>query len=758
MADSAACLVCCAPESAAKKKQRKIQRSNALGGSTRFGVYEIDCHADGSLCELGRGAMGVTYRATDTSLQRKVALKIIKTDIAERSADARERFMREARAAAALRNENIATIYQFGMRLETGQYFYAMELIEGETLDERVRRTGPLSVRSVIDIAQQVTAALATVEKRGLVHRDLKPANLMLISPDGETTGAGRNNEKVFVKIIDFGLAKALNAPVDPNSLTHERFVGTPAFASPEQFEHSALDVRSDIYSLGETLWFALTGKTPFAGRSVQEIHQAQQSNALPMEQLKAAHVPSGLRSLLQSMLALEPAARPGTHDLAAQLQRCAAQTSEKIRSIAVLPFADLSAERDQEHFSNGVAEEILNALSKVRGLDVPARTSCFAFRGTTLDAREIGKHLGVETLLDGSIRKAGKRVRISVQLVDASNGYQLWSERFDREIEDIFAIQDEIARSVLESLGLALSEREEFRFLKPSTTNIDAYEAYLRGRKLYHKWTSQSVEFARQMFERAVKIDPDFAAAWAGLANCHVDLFRWGRNPRDLEEAHRASERALKLDPNSAEAHVSVGQALAIKRRYAEAAIAFDRAIEKDPTLFQAYYLYGRVLFESGDVEKSAKLFEKAQRVRPDDYQARCLNAAVLTELGRQDEAHRAHELAVKSIEKHLELNPDEARAYSMGGSALIRLGETERSKQWTEQAMKLAPKDPLILYNAACNWALLGEHQRALDGLERALEAGVAVGDWLWHDPDFESLRNHPRFQTIVKRIAPS
>ena len=275
---------------------------DALEDSTRFGVYEIDCHADGSLYELGRGAMGVTYRATDTSLQRKVALKIIKIDIAERSADARERFMREARAAAALRHENIATIHQFGMRLETGQYFYAMELIEGETLEERVRRAGPLDARTTIKIAQQVTSALAAAEKHGLVHRDLKPANLMLVSPDGETSS---HNKKLLVKIIDFGLAKAIHTQTDPKSLTHDRFVGTPAFASPEQFEHSALDVRSDIYSLGETLWFALTGKTPFAGHSVEEIHRAQQSNALPIEQLKAAHVPSRLRSLLESMLAL---------------------------------------------------------------------------------------------------------------------------------------------------------------------------------------------------------------------------------------------------------------------------------------------------------------------------------------------------------------------------------------------------------------------------------------------------------------------
>ena len=297
---------------------------NAFDNGKHFGVYEIDHREDGSVYELGRGAMGVTYRATDTSLQRKVALKIIKTDIAERSADARERFMREARAAAALRHENIATVYQFGMCLETGQYFYAMELIEGETLEERVRRAGPLDARTTIEIAQQVTSALAAAEKHGLVHRDLKPANLMLVSPDGETS----NNEKLLVKIIDFGLAKAIHTAADPKSLTHDRFVGTPAFASPEQFEHSALDVRSDIYSLGETLWFALTGKTPFAGHTLSEIHRAQKSSVLPLEQLKAAHVPSGLRSLLESMLAFEPASRPGTHELAARLHRCSEKRS----------------------------------------------------------------------------------------------------------------------------------------------------------------------------------------------------------------------------------------------------------------------------------------------------------------------------------------------------------------------------------------------------------------------------------------------
>src|SRR5437899_2463507 len=285
---------------------------DAPEGGMRFGVYEIDCHADGSLCELGRGAMGVTYRATDTSLRRKVALKIIKTDIAERSADARERFVREARAAAALRHEHIAVIHQFGMRLETGQYFYAMELIEGETLDERVRRAGPLNARMTIGIGEQVTSALAATEKHGLVHRDLKPANLMLVNADDaevmKSDQARSKRSKIralrksgipVIKIIDFGLAKVSHTTTDPKSLTHDRFVATPAFASPEQFEHSTLDVRSDIYSLGETIWFALTGKTPFAGRSVEEIHRAQQLGVLPIEQLKAAHVPRRLKSLL---------------------------------------------------------------------------------------------------------------------------------------------------------------------------------------------------------------------------------------------------------------------------------------------------------------------------------------------------------------------------------------------------------------------------------------------------------------------------
>jgi adenylate cyclase len=432
-------------------------------------------------------------------------------------------------------------------------------------------------------------------------------------------------------------------------------------------------------------------------------------------------------------------------------------QRKGEIHSIAVLPFADLSPQRDQEYFSDGVAEEILNALTKVSGLHVPARTSCFAFRGASVDARDIGNRLGVEALLEGSIRKAGDRLRITVQLIDARNGYHLWSERFDREIEDIFAIQDEIARSVIAALGRSLSQREERDLVKQSTTNVEAYEFYLRGRKLFQKWTRQNIELARQMFQRATALDPNFAGAWSGLATAHVHLFGCDSEPH-LEKAREASERALKLDPQSAEAHVAAGQGFSMEKRYADAAAEFERAIELESTLFDAHYYYARACFKSGELEKALKLFEQAQRLRPEDHESAYLIALALTKLGRHDEARSAQERALERVTKYVELNPNEARPYILGAGALARLGDTERARQWTERAMSLAPDDDAILYNAGCALALVGEEERALDALERAIDAGLAGGDWVPRDPDWEHVRDHPRFQALVARLARS
>ena len=660
--------------------------SNALEDGGRFGVYEIDCHADGSLCELGRGAMGITYRATDTSLQRKVALKIIKIDIAERSADARERFMREARAAAALRHGNIATVYQFGMRQETAQYFYAMELIEGETLDERVRRAGPLDARTTIKIAEQVTSALAAAEKHGLVHRDLKPANLMLVSPDGETDrvapgtatqrrgynaahtpvaaslrrGADRKGKKVRVKIIDFGLAKAVHTRTDPKSLTHGRFVGTPAFASPEQFDHSALDVRSDIYSLGETLWFALTGKTPFAGRGVEEIHRAQKLNALPVEQLKAAHVPHRLKSLLESMLAFEPASRPGTHELAAQLQRCSPEVRSMRRtrvaltaaaifilgtsalllvrplriqnaalnpppdkSIAVLPFENLSPDPNNAYFADGVQDEILTRLASLADLKVINRTSVMQYKsGAARDLHKIGRQLGVARLVEGSVQRADNRVRVNAKLIDVSTNRALWGQSYDRDLADIFAIQSEIAISIAQQLQASLSPRQKTAIEQAPTNDIAAFELYAQAKNvLAIRNARENLLQAADLLNQAVEHDPSFFQAYCQLAHTHDRIYFLGydHTPARLALAEAAIEEAFRLRPDAGEAHLARAQNLYRGYLQYDGALAeLDIARRTLPNNAGVFELKGYIERRQGKQEEAVRSLERAIELDP--------------------------------------------------------------------------------------------------------------------------------------------
>jgi len=691
---------------------------DALEGGVRFGVYEIDCHADGSLYELGRGAMGVTYRATDTSLRRKVALKIIKSDIAQRSADARERFMREARAAAALRHEHIATIYQFGMRLETGQYFYAMELIEGETLDERVRRAGPLDARTVIEIAQQVTSALAAAEKQGLVHRDLKPANLMLVPPEGEAADA-TNNKKLLVKIIDFGLAKAVHAETDPKSLTHDRFVGTPAFASPEQFEHSALDVRSDIYALGETLWFALTGKTPFAGHSVEEIHRAQQSNALPTEHLKAAHVPSRLRSLLESMLAFEPTFRPGTGELATRLKHCSpeAGTARRTRftlaaaallilgasaaiiflwertqnsisnlgasdkSIAVLPFENRSEDKANAYFADGIQDEILTRLVNIADLKVISRTSTRQYHSKPGNLREIAKQLGVATILEGSVQKIADQVRVNVQLINAQSDSHLWADTYDRKLTDIFGVETEIAKRIAESLQAKLTGREEQALAVKPTNNPEAYEAYLHGLAFLRGlgWDPIDVWMeAAGFFERAVQLDPNFATAWARLSYVDAIIYFNRQNATTAgrgDLAKRALEQAQKLEPDSSETLLALGNyQYLVLRDYGAAKTTFERVSEMLPGSSEVLAALASVMRREGNWDQSIAYFDRALVLDP-------RNVTLLVDAGLTYGALRQFPAALKLYDQVLDITPNDPETMATKASVFQAQGNLQEA-----------------------------------------------------------------------------
>ena len=703
---------------------------DSLESGVRFGVYEIDCHADGNLCELGRGAMGVTYRATDTSLRRKVALKIIKTDIAERSADARERFVREARAAAAFRHEHIATVYQFGMRLETGQYFYAMELVEGETLDERVRRAGPLDGRSTIGIAQQVTSALAAAEKHGLVHRDLKPANLMLVNADHpEVMGSDQARSKrsrlralrksgiPVVKIIDFGLAKAFHTETDPKSLTHDRFVGTPAFASPEQFEHSALDVRSDIYSLGETLWFALTGKAPFAGRTLSEIHRAQKSNLLPIQQLRAAHVPFRLRSLLESMLAFEPASRPGTQELAARLQRCS-QEARKARhtraalmatatvvvglsallllrpsriqnaalnpatnkSIAVLPFENRSEDKANAYFAEGIQDEILTRLSKIADLKVISRTSTQHYKSAPGNVSEIAKQLGVAHILEGSVQKIGDAVRVNVQLIKADDDSHLWADTFDRRLTDIFSVESEVAKAIADQLRVHMTGQEKQVLETKPTNNPEAYDAYLRGLAYTLKpgTTVANTLGAQKHLREAVRLDSTFALCWALLS--YVDSVSYTSFPVEptttlREEARQAAETALALQPNLGEALYAKGYYYyAFLKDYDTAVSYFERTLPLLPNSSKVPEALAYVARRRGQWDRSDAYFNEAEQLDP-------RNVNLLTQHALLDVERRNFSMALRKLDYILEITPGDVDTLALKAAVAQAEGDLQRA-----------------------------------------------------------------------------
>jgi len=772
---------------------------------------------------IGAGGMGDVYLARDERLGRKVALKIIKIGLVKRSVEAHERFIREACAAAALRHENIATVYEFGIREETGQYFYAMELIEGETLDQRVRRAGPLDVRTTIDIAQQVTSALTVAEKHGLVHRDLKPDNLMLVSPEEETGGATSNNENLVVKIIDFGLAKALHAPVNPISLTQRGFVGTPEFASPEQFEHAGLDVRSDIYSLGATLWFALTGSTPFIGHRVEEIHEAQQSDALPIEQLKAARVPSRLRSLLTSMLALEPASRPSTHDLAAQLHRCAVQASgtPRIRcalaaavilvlgvsalfvfrslrtqnlalnpvapekSIAALPFENLSEDKANAYFADGIQDEILTRLSKIADLKVISRTSTQRYKSAPENLREIAKQLGVAHIVEGSVQKSGDTVRVNVQLIKAANDSHLWAETFDRKLTDIFAVETDIAETIADSLKARLSRSERQAIAVRPTANAEAYELYLKGRFFWNKRTGADLRKAIDYFNDAIAKDPNYALAHAGLADCYDLLCEYSDLPpkESYPKAKLAAIKALQLDDTLGEAHTSLAYSLInYDWDWRSGEKEYRRAIQLNPNYATAHQWYAECLSILGRQSEAIAEIKRAQELDP-------LSLIINQGVGgkylyarRYDEAmaqfrrtlelypqfpptrqrlawcyaqKRMYDEAIVEMQRAVEFSDNSTQMIAALGYIYAAAGRRDTAQGIVAELERRSKESYVDPYCVATIFAALGDKDQAFASLNKACAERSYWMPYIKTDFQVDNLRSDSRFDPLVRRV---
>ncbi|HKP04855.1 MAG TPA: protein kinase [Chthoniobacterales bacterium] len=618
----------------------------------QFGAYTIARHDDGSPWELGRGAMGVTYRAIDVSLARPVALKIIHSNQSRSRSQATARFTREARAAASLRHPNIATVYHFGIREETGQCFYAMELIEGETLEERMQRTGPLDSRAAAEIARQVTEALLAAQKQGLVHRDIKPSNLMMVEGD--------NGVDFTIKVIDFGIAKAVAETTDVRTLTHAGFVGTPAFASPEQFTNKPIDVRSDIYSLGATLWFVLTGHTPFGDST----SRARTANP-PLAQLRAAKVPAHFRAVLHSMLANEPAARPGLQELGAKLARfrrsrrgirtgyfafaAAALTVLSAalylflppkapvenwsadKSIAVLPFENLSDDPTNAYLASGIHEDVLVNLSKIGGLRVISRNSVLAYKTGPRDLKEIGKALGVSDLLEGSVRREGNRARINIQLIHVANGQQIWAENFDRELANTFSIQSELALHIAAALEANLSPKENAGLQRSPTKDGEAYLLYLQANNLVAPYQKPraALDEAERLYQEAIARDPSFALAFARLSQLET-LYRneYETSFARSQKAQAAAEEALRLQPDLPEAHLALGR-FHWEGKVSAGEIDLDAALREFtiaqrslPNSAEVFGLIGRSQLDKGNFTEAIANLKKAASLDPNSVE----------------------------------------------------------------------------------------------------------------------------------------
>jgi adenylate cyclase len=433
------------------------------------------------------------------------------------------------------------------------------------------------------------------------------------------------------------------------------------------------------------------------------------------------------------------------------------AAPTTRVASIAVLPFADMSPGRDQDYLCEGLAEELIDALTHIEGLRVAARSSSFQFRGAGLDVRQVGRDLGVDSLLEGSVRKAGDKLRVTVQLIDTHTGYHRWSERFDRELGDLFEMQEEIAEAVASKLrGTALSRREK-RAVRRTQTATDVYEYFLRGRQSLHRVTRPDLAHSREMFRAAIELDAEYAPAWAGLATVHAQLYEWwGSDPEDLREADRASKIAMQLNPELADAHVARGFARSLRRDYDGAEKHFEAATRINPQLYDAWYLWGRSAFARGQVGKSAELFGKAAAARPDDFQSCHLHGQSLRFVGRMEEGLAVNQESLRRAQRILALNPRDVRVLSLGAGSWQAAGDFERACEWSARALEIDPTDMGAIINGSLLYAKAGMKDEALALLERALGLGWGKRDWIEQDTDYDSLRDDPRFQAMLARLS--
>ena len=701
--------------------------------------------------ELGKGGMATVYLAQDVKHDRVVALKVLHPDLAASLGP--DRFLREIKLAARLNHPHILPLFDSGEA--SGFLYYVMPYVEGESLRERLDREQQLSIEEAVHHGKAIASALDYAHRQGIVHRDIKPENVMLY--EGEAM------------VMDFGIAKAVSAAGSETLTQTGMMVGTPAYVSPEQAAgETNLDGKSDQYSLACVVYEMISGERPFAGATPQAIMAKRFSETpKPLRAIRNT-VPESVEKAVTRAMSTESSARYSTtahfgQALSSGSLVTPTNTSalpvaavSAAKSVAVLPFANQSADPENEYLTDGIADEIISALTKIQSLRVASRTSAFAFKGKHEDIGEIGHKLKVSTVLEGSVRRHGNKLRVTAQLVNVADGSNLWSERYDREIEDIFAIQDDISQAIVKALKVILSEGEKKQIEKGRVVDVKAYDYYLRGRQYFHHFRRKSLEFARQMFNRAIEIHPEYARAHAGVADCCSLLYKYfDAREANLRQADAASLKAIELEPDLGEAHVARAISLSMGKRFDEAAAEFEIALKLDPKLFEAAYWWGRMHLTQGHFEEAIRLFERAVALRPEDYQVPGFMAQALKSLGRDDEVVAQFRRQTRLVDDHLELNPDDPRACILGAIAHATLNEPERSAFLAGRAIAADPDDPMLLYNVGCNYAQLGQVDEALSALEQAVDRGYGDKPWMEHDSDLDPLRSNPRYEKLLERM---